>query len=134
MASERDRLLEECSILVYRQISAGWSLDRIRDTLSETNLTADDQDIAFKLGKQRYINYRTFVENTNKNSGLSHVKLGIGWLVFVGILLTVVGWPEHGRYQGRAIIAILAGLGVIGYGIWEWLTARPTGTRDDVIL
>jgi hypothetical protein len=132
---ERAVELDPWSIRVYQQLQAGDPIDDIKAQF-ERVVDATPQEVEWILerAKRRYLGY--FEEYKVSN------RFGTNWMIFGGIGLALAttiwiatnGWSSAGRQNGRAIWAVIVGVGVCGYGIWGWFTAEPKGKRKDIDL
>lgn len=131
-SEERQKELEDASIMVYQQISAGYSMEQIRAQFYKTSLATDEITWILETGKQRYIGYRVYLKHENRAYARSFMFSGFALIAIVIVAAAVMGWPTAGYRSGQLVFAFLFGCGAILYGAWQWTTANPSGTRTDL--
>jgi hypothetical protein len=133
VTDERKAELEPMAVMVCQQLHSGYAIDTIKNQFDDI-AGADPHEILWALeeGKQRYVGYYDFRKQSNRADSNTPILIGVGLLVMVLFILGSFGWSTAGRHNGKAIIAIIAGVGAVGYGVWIRISAEFDGRRRDL--
>ena len=133
LSEERKEELEPMAIMVCQQLHSGYAIDTIKHQFDDIT-GADPNEIswAFDEGKRRYLSYYDFRKQTNRSDAKSPMLIGVALLVMVLLILGNFGWSTAGRQNGKAILAVILGVGAISYGVWIWISAEFDGRRKDL--
>ncbi len=133
IAEDRKQELSEISIKVYQQLQAGYPIDKIKhqfDHVQEAN--KDEITWVFNAAKERYIGYYDLYKRENYNTAKWMIIGGLSIILFVYFILTLIGEPNAGRNQGRAIIGFIVGTSACCYGIFILVKASSDDRRKDL--
>jgi hypothetical protein len=80
------------------------------------------------LSKERNVNDLIALRKMTRRGAYGYIVVGAGLLLFVWFAMSL--GDVTGRYQGRATVGILLGVGFLGYGAWRWAFPNASISRE----
>jgi hypothetical protein len=133
IAKERIVVLDPWSIKVCQQLRDGNAISDIKGQFDNIkDIDQEEIDWVLSKGKQRYIGHYDFIKYANRDFAKLSIGTGFAMLAFGAVASIVVRWNTAVLVNGKMIACIVLGIGLIGYGLREWIFAEPEGRRKDL--
>eukprot|EP01136_Pigoraptor_vietnamica_P026802 Opistho-1_new@82255 len=122
MTDEKSEAIEQAIQFAVKLIMSGrMEPQAIHVAIMRRGFEPDEVGPIIAAAIQRIDAYQKHV---NKDSDDQFLKIG-GVMIFFWIaIVSLAGYPDHGRGRGMLTMLLLIGIGTLGYGIYGRMTAK----------